>query len=386
MLYEKKRSLRIITIILFILILMSNTASASALSTGWASKTEYRFQSTNQKTKIYVQTLTNAGDSSLISIDTIKSTGTERKRILIDAGSYGDSVAKALVAKKATNIDIAIITHNDSDHLNGLMKFASNNIKIKDLYYNYNYSRTNPRNAKIPDALTFVKGLKNKVVTNRAIRIRDVERHSGAEWNVNMESGNKEYLKICRGRLLKLWSTSASNGYDLTIVPPLTDRASNSYTDTKQDAYWQNNWTINNTSMMVVLETAKDKVIFGGDIQEAATFHINNYKSNVSIIPKTPSDTYSYYYAVNKLLFYNSQNPKYTVYKVSHHGTGAGRSLLNPSIPQTGQWERIFLDNIKPDALVLNGGGSVKVDKSYYNNIYPQTKNANYIVFGNQKL
>ena len=349
-----------------VLVFIFSCAQTKALATGWTSA-YYGFKSENGATLIYVESLTASGDSSLITIK--NSAGTVQKRILIDAGKEGGGVAAKLKSMGIKTINVAIITHNDSDHLNGLLKFEGSGIKITDLYYSFPHSRFNSENTKIPDALTFVKGLKNKVVTNKAIRVQDAQFNSGESANVNMETGNTEYLKICRGRLVKLSSTSATNGYDLTIIPPITREATG--------------WNANDTSMMVVLETTRDKVIFGGDIQGTATYQIINYKNAGSVVLQTPNDAYSYYYGIEKYLFDKPSNHKYTVYKISHHGTGTNRTLTTTTGVKAN--ETAFLIKMNPDALVANGA-SVAVNTEYYRTIFSKTKNAMYTQFANTKF
>lgn len=336
--------IRNIALVIFCLaLLLLNLINVEAAASGWVNGSPYKL-TTADGTVIKIETLTNQGDSTLLTVTKSGST----KYILIDTGVKNANVADKLVSKGIAKIDTLIITHNDGDHINGLKNFPGK-VKVSNMYYNYVYSRSNADINSGFDALEYVKSIEDTVITGKATRIRDAKNHSATTYNVNMESDSTAYLRICRGRLFKLVKASASGGYDLTIIPAITDS-------------WTSN---NNMSMIVVLETAGDKVIFGGDIQANAMQEINQYKTSSNIDYK-PADDYSYYWGIENLLLYNG---KYTVYKVSHHGTGTHRVIGGLATSVTA--EKNFLNNMKPNALVLTGYGTDVANQAYFNNIYP---------------
>lgn len=341
-----------------ILMLWSGTDHALAASGGWGT-TSYSIKSSDGIT-IKFETLTNSGDATLLTI----TQGSTKKFVLVDTGKQAANVAGKLSNKGIKKINTVIITHNDGDHINGLKNFSKYGIKITNFYYNYDNSKAYKENNNF-DALAYIKSIKSTVITGKATRIRDAQNHSGTTYNVNMETDSKEYLRICRGRLYKLSKMSGNNGYDLVIFPAITD----------------NGWTINNKSMMVVVQTASDRVILGGDIQGTASQAINNYE-NSSLIKKAPTDAYSYYYGVKNYLFDSEANKRYITYKVSHHGTGTNRHVnASPNIIEV---ERTFFQNLNPNALVLTGYDSTKADGEYFKLIC--SKAARYTVFANKKL
>lgn len=146
-----------------------------------------------------------------------------------------------------------------------------------------------------------------------------------------------------------------NSGYDFIIIPAITDNSL---------------WSVNNKSMMVVVQTAAGRVVLGGDIQGTASQEINNYE-NSNFIKKMPADAYSYYYGVKHYIF--ESGTKYIAYKVSHHGIGSNRNVsAREDIIEV---ERIFFQNLNANVLALtgcnNGAGIVtKPDNAYYELIY----------------
>ncbi|MBS7007435.1 MBL fold metallo-hydrolase [Anaerostipes sp.] len=340
---------------------LNTSQKIHASSGGW--KSQYYEISSADGTKIRFETLTNKGDATLITI----TKGTSKKYALIDTGIQAANVATTLAKKGIKRINYLILTHNDGDHINGLKNFKKEGIKVSNLYYNYIGSKGDEQR-KIYDLLDYVKTIKTSVITGSAIRIRDAENHSSTAYNINMD--NNSYLKVCRGRLYKLSKTSDTKGYDFIIIPPITDNIINNGA-----------WSINNASMMVVIQTASDRVILGGDIQATAMDAINKYKDN-SIIKSLPNDAYSYYYGIENYIFNSNTNKRYTAYKVSHHGTGNNRNMeASPSIIAV---EQKFISSILPNALVLTGYNTDKANAEYFQSIFSSAKR--YSIFGNKGL
>ncbi|MFQ8665210.1 MBL fold metallo-hydrolase [Anaerostipes caccae] len=365
---NKFRSLNLERIIVFMLCFLlgagyflNTSVSTHASSGGW--KSQYYEISSADGTKIRFETLTNKGDSTLITF----TKGSSKKYALVDTGIQAANVADTLVKKGIKRINYLILTHNDGDHINGLKNFKSKGIKVSYLYYNYIASK-GEEPYKNYNLLEYVKNIKTSVITGSATRIRDAENHSSTAYNINMD--NDSYLKVCRGRLYKLSKTSDSKGYDFIIIPPITD-----------NIIGNGSWSVNNASMMVVVQTATDRVILGGDIQATAMDAINKYKDN-TMIKMLPNDAYSYYYGIENYIFNSNTNRRYTAYKVSHHGTGSNRKMgASDSIKAV---EQKFITSILPDALVLTGYNTEKPDIEYFQYIFNSAKR--YSIFGNKGL
>lgn len=297
-------------------------------------------------------TLTNNGDSTLLKIR-----GKINRNILIDAGNYGANVGAILKMKGISKLDTVIITHNDPDHINGIYKFKEYGLTINNLYFAYPFSKVNIATTNIT-ALDMVKTLHNQgVITNKATRIMDEEYHSGVENNMNMDASDTYYLRICRGRLFKLYKME-NEGFDLTIFPPITDSSSGS-------------WGINNDSMMIVFENDNNKVVFGADLQATALQDINRLydkSEKTDRISEKLDDSYSYSYGIKNILFANKK--KYTVYKVSHHGTGSNRKLPC-SILSSCLADKDFISYLDPDVLIMTGhGNDSQINDSNYFRYY----------------
>lgn len=344
-------------LMLTVLFLCNNTDTAYASSTGW--KANYYEIKSSDGTTIRFETLTNKGDATLITI----TKGSSKKYALVDTGIQAANVASTLSKKGIKKINYLILTHNDGDHINGLKNFQKAGIKVNNLYYNFLYSEGNPQN-EVYNILQYVKGIKTSVITGSATRIRDAKNHSSTSYNVNMDNSN--YLKICRGRLYKLSKSSAENGYDFIIIPPVSDEKA---------------LGVNNTSMMVVIQTTTERVVLGGDIQASGMDIINKYKNSADI-KYSPDDAYSYYYGIENYLFHSPSDKRYTSYKVSHHGTGSNRHCdASSSIIAV---EQTFIKNMLPDALVLTGYNTEKADVAYFQSIFNSAKR--YSSFANKGM
>lgn len=347
-----KKGFKMLMTVFFALFFVMSDVQVVHASHSWTSS---GFVSSGGGNTYTFTTLTNDGDATLLRVS-----GRVNCTILIDAGTSSANVGNVLWNMGIKKLDYVIITHNDPDHLDGIMTFDRYGIKISNLYLAYPYSKVVTTNMH---ALDMAKTLFSQgVLTNKATRIMDEEYHSGAENNMNMDSTDTYYLRICRGRLFKLFRM-VDEGFDLTIFPPITDH---------------DDWTINNQSMMIVFETDNEKVVFGGDLQATALQDINRAYENNSAYPperlkKITGDSYSYYYGVMNILFANTS--KYTVYKVSHHGTGTNRKLPCP-IATACASDQKFMNYLKPDVLIMTGHGtdSQATESAYFDSLRSVTK------------
>jgi len=73
------------------------------------------------------------GDSFLLEIDS--------KKILVDTGNSRNECENLLSAKQIKNLDLIIITHYDSDHINGLLEVLESNISVTEIWLPENFGR-----------------------------------------------------------------------------------------------------------------------------------------------------------------------------------------------------------------------------------------------------
>ena len=193
--------------------------------------------------------------------------------LLVDGGGFSDNsifdvgeriTAPFLLKKKIKTIDTMILSHPDSDHLNGLL-FIAKNFNVNNFWSN---------NEKVD-----TEGYKKLI---RIIK----------ENKINFP----EFADIERSRNI--------NGVQLDILYPLPD-----FMEKKGRERWRNT---NNNSMVVRLQLGEYSLLIPGDIEAKAEKELvemaeNSLKSTVLIAPHHGSGTSS------TRLFIEKVNPEITV-------------------------------------------------------------------------
>lgn len=322
---------------------------------------------------IKIETLTSRGDATLITIEN-NNTG-KKKRILIDIGrdknpkienpeKKGEiietgNVVNALIRKlnienkvignedkklKKYNIDYMILTHNHDDHWSGL-KNLNKKIHIEHIFYSKVYYGKKDFYKK-----EILPHKKNKIIEKSTA--------------IGTVKGGEVLKKII-----------SDMGMDFIIFPALTNEDKNfsgSNKESENDLYEK--WHENDASMIAVLQTKENRIIFGGDLWRRAQHEILNYNNKYNLKNGKKTDkkniiyTYkkginSYYNGVKKYL--ENDKKHYVIYKASHHGTGAYRTdyALRESKKNIEKQNKVTFnteykfikDIISPDDVVVTG-------------------------------
>lgn len=393
MIENKKRLNRIVSLSKFIfiflfLVIPFKPYISWAGDVSWNDKTmECKYKDENYNYTIRFETLTTQGDATLISINkkSIKKDAKKsfKKYILIDAGKYSKrEVANKVKSRlKGKKINVAILTHNDLDHISGIAGF-NNRVKIDRLYYNIirsryeDYKSKKPVNVKIGDKESGKKSIYEWIRSEQGLKtIKDAHRIRGAyeyghsENNILEKStinkyGQKHLYTVLSGRVQKINIDSI----EIAIIPPISE--SFEYLMTNYSDVTEKRKSINNGSMAVVIQTPYQRVIFGGDYEDGAISVLNNYEKGGKDIKKgntistivdirnpARQDKKSLYNGVRNYIF-GDKEEKTIIYKVSHHGTGNNRRKEVGDEIQKG--EKRFINKINPDFLVVTGYKQVK--------------------------
>lgn len=303
-------------IIILITILFIGIAFNSTLTQAGTFKAK-KYTVTSDGYTYTIQDIAGDGDATLITCQK----GNKKSVTLIDAGNYNSANKSALntfvkntLSKQYNNkIDNVIITHNHNDHIGGLLYLLKDKkVTISNLYLNnidYTKKLNSVAGQSADDIVKEYTKSKNKLIKNYRL-IKSA---------IYSTTSNDSVINL----------TSSKNGVGtekLHILAGLTNLEKAKITfDVVAEA-----WQINNSSMMVVLNTSTDKVIFSGDVHYytmACLLH-NWYYGYTSSVQSRNS---AYWTAINTHLFYNSKydKNKQIVYKVSHHGN---RGSSNPEL------------------------------------------------------
>lgn len=267
-----------------------------------------------KKHKVNVKVETLSGyDADCTRIKVLLDNATKRT-VVVDVGD--EKSAKKLEDKNG-NISIhdLILTHNHSDHINGLdyiSKKKDGNVYIKNLYVNtLNYEHNKKKMSKYLKALVKNKKVKIEKIffvgpyQKQPEKIHDLKSAGIKSADIKHEYKNKNtYINVLR------------TGCQIIVLPPVDRFVGDSST------------VVNNSSMMVVVrdnssEHAQYKIILPGDIQGGAM---------EKILEKDRYDQYIKRDYIKYLQPYNSDknNLKYQdiLYKASHHGKGRWHDFL----------------------------------------------------------
>lgn len=416
-----KRKFPIYIICIFFIILSTGSKTyGEKISWGDSSKDNRNLNiTTDKKTKLTFETLTNRGDSTLIKIERNK----KSKYILVDMGYYsGNSILKKLKNKKIKHIDFAIITHNDSDHAYGIDHLtgkAKKKVTIGKLYYNVIRSRYKCKKVSIGSSgssnmYTWVRSERGRKVVKDAIRVRGAKEY-GVNYIKNKKQKNfpiyvlehstlnkgKHDYKVVQGTLQRI--NLGIDDVELVIIPPISESFRDLMTNLEKSGSEKK--SINNGSMAVVIKTRGNKVVFGGDYQYNAEKVLRNYDScnkknqNESGLCETgkylidssdsaKNNPNSLYYGIKNYLFSTDDRQK-VFYKVAHHGTGEERRKRDKDYKEIIEGENkkyfseyhknehLFMKRIKPDYLIITGYMGSKgewykdLNQKYFKALYP---------------
>jgi len=193
--------------------------------------------------------------------------------LLIDGGGFSDNsvfdVGKSVIApllwrKKIKTIDTLILSHPNSDHLNGLLYIAEN-FNVKSVW----------ANCDTADTIGYLKFM--EIIKKKAIHL-------------------PEFKEISRTQII--------NGAQLKLLYPADD-----YMDNNKRT-WSN---LNNNSLVIKVEFGSKSFLFPGDIMTKAEKELvaisgDDLKSNVLIAPHHGSRTSS------SELFIDSVNPETVIF------------------------------------------------------------------------
>jgi len=206
----------------------------------------------------------NCGDSIIVSFDD----GDRIKNILIDGGAgtvYDDILKNEIIEiiNKNQKINLIIVTHTDSDHIGGIIKFIEDdtlNDCIEEVWFN-SWTNFNGEEVKLShqgkeisakNAKTLEYKLKEMNIWNNRLIYQGIYR----EYNkakITVVSPNKNSLEALRGYLKEEFSISES------------DDRKNKIESLQQRIFKENTAVPNGSSIAFVFEYKSKKILFTGD-------------------------------------------------------------------------------------------------------------------------
>lgn len=270
----------------------------------------YYYQIATENYLYGIRNIAGDGDATLI---TVRENPSKKvvSRTLIDAGNYNtkntDKLKEFIKDSGIKTIDNVIITHNHCDHIGGLLWIKNNNISVKNLYMNnVNYEtpislvkNESPKSL----AASIKKNTYNSIKVNTNIKIINTALYNKDNSDFHIQAGG-------------------TGGKNIHIFAGITNLSKLNLSFGASSA-----WQLNNSSMIVTIETANDRIIFPGDIHYYTMACLTDnkyygYKDNTTPISVRNE---AYYNAINKYIF--KAGNKHVVYRISHHANRGTKSV-----------------------------------------------------------